>query len=141
MKNPFLTSKWITTTNAVLGGEQRQVLTPYAVAPLVLNIRNARRGELSLLTLTTTDRRPTLEEGHRGRNIHGSAQVSLDRETFHAMFTKGDMSAAWSAWETGDLHAEGPREVLLYYLYHLFPNGPEGASRMAAAIELATSEA
>lgn len=128
-KFDFLTPQWIERFNEVIGRAERPVRPPTPRGSVVA-LRTTTGGPD--LALEIREHRPTLSLLNAPAATAGS--VSLSSRLLTSALVDGRMDLVSEALHSGEVEAEGEREILLYYLYHLFPNGPQGADEAAREI-------
>jgi hypothetical protein len=132
-RQAFLTAGWVEQFNSTIRAEPRQVIFRGDPRVWVRVVDGPDRRD-PILALDIDDDRPVLRLGADGRPADAAAQIRVSYPVLRQVLVDGDLPAARQAINEGTLEADGERETLLYYLYHLFPGGPAGAARLATTV-------
>jgi hypothetical protein len=132
----FLDDDWLVRFNADISATPRGVILEGG-SRLRLRVSGGPAGTRGQLDLDIADGRPVVLAAHDRQPADAAAEVPYD--LFRTMILEGDMLAGMRAYEEGVLVATGRRETLLYFLYHLYPGGPEGAAGVASRVSAYTA--
>lgn len=125
---PFLSVDWQRAANLVLAAVPRPVTPPVTNPRLTVHTDTNKRFELVI-----AEDRPQfdLDSGQP------TAEVTVPEGMLRRGLLWGEMQKVF-----GTAHsATGSRETLLYFAYHLFPEGPAGAAEMASRVRSLTADA
>ena len=128
----FLDDAWIARFNEDIRSEPRNVVA-LPDTRLLVRVPDAPGGRRTLV-LDVQDDRPVVLDGGSASADDVTAEIDMPHDILRTMLVQGEMLAGLSACDTGDAVPGGRRETLLYFLYHLFPGGPEGAQRVASSV-------
>jgi hypothetical protein len=138
-EHTFLDAAWIERFNADIRAVPRQVIA-LPDTRLRLRVLDGPAGTRPSVILGLDENEPILlADPGPGSGETVTAEIELPYDLLRTMFLEGDMLAGVQACEDGRGTATGRRETLLYFLYHLFPDGPEGARRTAEAVSAYTA--
>jgi hypothetical protein len=128
----FLDDDWLARFNDDIRAEPRNVVA-LPDTRLAVRVPDAPGGRRTLV-LDVQDERPIVLDGASATAGEVTAEIEVPHDLLRTMLVDGEMLAGLSACDTGEAVPDGRRETLLYFLYHLFPGGPEGAQRVAASV-------
>jgi hypothetical protein len=132
----FLDDGWIDRFNRDIRATPRGVVA-LDDTRLRLTITDGPDGSRESLVLDVDDGRPLVVADGADRDV--TAEVDLPYDVVRSMFLDGEMLAGLRACDGGGAVATGRRETLLYFLYHLFPGGPDGARQTAEGVRAYTA--
>jgi hypothetical protein len=132
----FLADDWLAQFNRDIGAEPRGVVLDGG-SRLRVRLSDAPPGSRDTLDLDVVDGRPVVMVPADPLGPT-DAEATVPHRLFRTMLLEGDMLAGIRAYEDGALVASGRRETLLYFLYHLYPGGPDGAARVATGVNAYT---